>query len=585
VIAHARQQTAPVPSDDLLDDPERAQIAVTRTSARGAGSAAPRIPEGAGTAGRSRQATLPQPRSRALLFDCLALALSAGALATFVFMLRLHWPFTIDDAFITFRYSRNLASGHGAVYNPGEVAEGYTSFLWMILMTVPHLLHADAVLWSKIFGILAALGVAGLVFLYTVRLTRSRLGARSVLAGAIAAFVLLTGPPFATHVVSGMETVLYTLLATAFFGAATTLEAESSRQTTRLAVLGLLTALTRPEGAIAVGVVFIGLLWRLRATNWKALCRSFLFAFVIPAAIYWAWRWWYYGLLFPLPFYVKMGFDSGVSGIHDVLDFLRYIAPRLGPWVILGSMAVGRRGLPALGACVTLTVFFLFLKPWMGYDWRYLYPLYPWLVVLSVTGLTAALDRLLLRSGSVSRRSLMVDLCTVAAYLASTYWIGTGLWPRNYRGGLQWKLSYATFVSRAYVPLAQYMARVPEASRPRLLAITDAGAVPYYSGWRTLDLVGLNEAVIGRSGKHDPAYVLSQRPDVVFLNSFDATTFSGRGAWVQDLYEALAKDGFVKLAGLPFRQDYHVWILGKPSEPVVASFIAGLQQAPGRAEH
>ena len=34
-------------------------------------------------------------------------------------------PRTIDDAFITFRYSRNLAAGEGFVYNPGARTLGH----------------------------------------------------------------------------------------------------------------------------------------------------------------------------------------------------------------------------------------------------------------------------------------------------------------------------------------------------------------------------------------------------------------------------------------------------------------------------
>ena len=42
--------------------------------------------------------------------------------------------FLIDDAFISFRYARNLNDGLGLVFNPGEWVEGYTNFLWVILM-------------------------------------------------------------------------------------------------------------------------------------------------------------------------------------------------------------------------------------------------------------------------------------------------------------------------------------------------------------------------------------------------------------------------------------------------------------------
>ena len=39
-----------------------------------------------------------------------------------------------DDAFISFRYARNLFEGNGLVFNPGKRAEGYTNFLWCLLV-------------------------------------------------------------------------------------------------------------------------------------------------------------------------------------------------------------------------------------------------------------------------------------------------------------------------------------------------------------------------------------------------------------------------------------------------------------------
>ncbi|MFT5442480.1 MAG: arabinofuranosyltransferase, partial [Myxococcota bacterium] len=39
-----------------------------------------------------------------------------------------------DDAFISFRYAKNLAMGHGIVWNPGEYVEGYTNFLWVLIL-------------------------------------------------------------------------------------------------------------------------------------------------------------------------------------------------------------------------------------------------------------------------------------------------------------------------------------------------------------------------------------------------------------------------------------------------------------------
>lgn len=40
----------------------------------------------------------------------------------------------IDDAYISFRYAKNLIKGQGLVYNPGELVEGYTNPLWVLLL-------------------------------------------------------------------------------------------------------------------------------------------------------------------------------------------------------------------------------------------------------------------------------------------------------------------------------------------------------------------------------------------------------------------------------------------------------------------
>ena len=43
-------------------------------------------------------------------------------------------PRTIDDSYITFRYARNLLTGEGFVYNPGERVLGTTTPLYTLLM-------------------------------------------------------------------------------------------------------------------------------------------------------------------------------------------------------------------------------------------------------------------------------------------------------------------------------------------------------------------------------------------------------------------------------------------------------------------
>ena len=68
--------------------------------------------------------------------------LSVPWLALLAWLTSVAW-FLTDDAFISFRYVRNLLEGHGLVFNPDEYVEGYTNFLWILEL---------AALWG-LFGV------------------------------------------------------------------------------------------------------------------------------------------------------------------------------------------------------------------------------------------------------------------------------------------------------------------------------------------------------------------------------------------------------------------------------------------------
>src|ERR1700738_1680717 len=91
------------------------------------------------------------PRWPALLrADIRPLALAGWATAALVVAALFLWlteqcrPFTIDDAFISFRYAENLARGAGLVYNPGERVEGYTNFLWVLIIAAVYRLGGES---------------------------------------------------------------------------------------------------------------------------------------------------------------------------------------------------------------------------------------------------------------------------------------------------------------------------------------------------------------------------------------------------------------------------------------------------------
>ena len=52
------------------------------------------------------------------------------------------WSFLCDDAYISFRYARNLAEHGLLTFNvaPVEYVEGYTNFGWVLILALGHLL-------------------------------------------------------------------------------------------------------------------------------------------------------------------------------------------------------------------------------------------------------------------------------------------------------------------------------------------------------------------------------------------------------------------------------------------------------------
>ena len=79
----------------------------------------------------------PQDPAPRWLFPALVVAAAGIVLARYVSVLSWAWPMKLDDAFISFRYARNLVEGAGLVWNPGEPpVEGYSNFLWVLLLAV-----------------------------------------------------------------------------------------------------------------------------------------------------------------------------------------------------------------------------------------------------------------------------------------------------------------------------------------------------------------------------------------------------------------------------------------------------------------
>lgn len=480
-------------------------------------------------------------------------------------------PYTVDDAFISFRYAGHWASGSGLSWNPGEQPqEGYTSVLHVAVLALLAKAGAPLELTSKVLGLIGMVFALGLAAVLAQRLSRVPVlfSLASVAAGSVAVAHL-----FPVHAVAGLETTLFAAL---WLGLALAADEDllSPRRTQLLAALSLALGLCRPEGNLVAGATWAVVLLAARPPDRRRLALTLVGLYLLPAATYFLWRWQRYGLPLPLPFYVKVGTGSGPQGLQPTVDFLRAI-----PWGV-ALLAIGGaahtmlaqprwRAARLLLPVAAFLLFFLWPEHVMGFDSRFDAPAVPFVLAFATAGLALAL-----RAGSWAGPVVLV------------LFAGSQLPWRAPHGQKAWAAaryqSYASGLDAAHRRLGAALAIAgPGWSHTApLLAIGDCGVIPFMSDWRTLDTFGLNDRDLARSRPPRSdwyvAHVLEASPDVLVLISSDALTFAPHLAWEGLLHDAALGRGYEVLGTLAFASNYHLWLLVQPGEPGARTLAAEL---------
>lgn len=209
--------------------------------------------------------------------------------------------FITDDAYISFVYSRHLAEHGQLVFNPGDYVEGYTNFLWTVLIGLGMLAKIPPEWSAKVLSAAAALGT-----LWFAHVAVERALGRRTPWSALPAGLLALSSGFACWTSGGLETQLFTLLCTIAIEGL--VSAEDSRGLRRAGIALALAAMTRPEGLIVAAVVGVTRLICNAFGKRRIIGRTELIAaacFLGIWAPWFAWRWWYYGWPFPNTYYVK----------------------------------------------------------------------------------------------------------------------------------------------------------------------------------------------------------------------------------------------------------------------------------------
>ena len=119
-----------------------------------------------------------------------------------------------DDTFITLRYARNVARGDGFVFNSGVRLEGYTNFLWLVILAAAGRAGLPLLAAARALSLLCSLAVLWLTYALS-RETARRSGLTGWdggLAAALPPMLLAASAPFLVWSLSGSEIPLYTML-------------------------------------------------------------------------------------------------------------------------------------------------------------------------------------------------------------------------------------------------------------------------------------------------------------------------------------------------------------------------------------
>jgi hypothetical protein len=442
---------------------------------------------------------------RPFLIPAVVLVVSRLVLARFI-------PYAAEDAYITFRYARNLAHGVGLVFNPEQRVFGFSSPLWTMWVALGFKLGALPVPWTR----LTTIGME-LVTLVTVVAMLRRYATNT--AAWCFAFFFVAWPYFSAVSVSGMEnpSMVGLIALTAAWCARRSLWAGPG--------LGAL-VLMRPEGLAPALVLAVIASWRDRLMG-AAIATAGLvgltlyFGSPIPqsmlakSAIYgtpgpWAGRYWW-DWLTPFVF----GRFTPVTDAGHL--FLLSIA--MAPAIVLGVRALWPERRSPLAGFVAAC-----LAVWLGYALLGVAFFY-WYLVIPLAGFAAL--------AAVGFPSLARGRALYVSFAALTI----GLWtivPQLYLGRAQ----------NEWLGFAQVAKYLAGHARPgEKVMLEPIGMIGYQAPLIVVDEVGLvSPQVVERRLKGPGWYAdlaASERPDwlVIRRGVFRGQSFAGAGAPFRNLAE------------------------------------------------
>lgn len=431
-----------------------------------------------------------------------------GLAIAFFVLLCLRYSLTQDDAYISFRYAANFLDGHGLVYNVGERVEGYTNFLWVILLALfKGVFRIDFLISSRVLGVLAGASIFPLVFVL-VRDYSRRNDVALYFALIIALLSNLSLPYWS---IASLETAPFTALVLA------ALVAEYRKPDLTPALL-IIASLLRPEGVLVFVVI---LLYRILTE--RSFPTRFFIIYVVPLIPFAAFKYLYYGSLFPNPYYAKSG--VGIEYIISGLGYLWYFTRTIGLFglVFIVPLLTIKRLWGRYSLLYLFLAFYIAYIIWVGGDvlkvYRFFVPVIPALYFLFIIGVNELFGMIKFRARSAI---YMTWLIAVAFGVGSV--------------ALSWShISYYGFAERRIVDKMSFVGSMLKRNMGDdfSIAASTIGRLGYtLLGHRVIDMLGLTDSYIARNPekiegiestwmerRFNNTYLLEQQPDFILFST------------------------------------------------------------------
>ncbi len=407
----------------------------------------------------------------------------------------------LDDAMISMRYARNLASGLGLVWNAGEYVEGFSNPLWTGWMAALHLIPMPVRLVSLLVILSgSALHLVTVVFSY--RITQQIGGSRRAATGA--AILTAFYYPLCLWAVSGMEVPALTALTALGASSAIRLANDPGEQSWHLWAWLATGAVVRMDFVVPAIVLLAWLGVASPARRRESLIGGLVVAGTLAILV--VARLWYYGEYMPNTYYLKLeGIPLAVRVIRGAMvtgDYLLYAGL---PFVALALLQVHSLRKPP-GLLALLFVGQLAYSVYVGGDIyehlgganRFVSVAVPLFFCLLALGLERATRALSLRPEFTS---VSFGLLVVATLIQANAM-------REGVGGIE---TWGLLKRPLYSNMAEDLTRAAIGLRRSTdegasFAVALAGTLPYWLNRPCIDLLGKTDREIAHQQAHlDPA--------------------------------------------------------------------------------